>query len=1279
MKKLFVLIWVLMCCSLSWGNVHSGHPEALESLDNASVFSIYQDGTGAIWLSTNYGLYRYNGNSLTYIYEELPQNALCGDRSDRSFFAVSRNSFLRYDIKKEEINEFEIKGIGNPAVSVLCIAGCDSLLIGYDSSIWLYCNGKTDVRYSIPDEKVSSLYKLKDGRTIIGTESGAIYSMTARGSLKLKTRLKKEKIHSLYEDTQGRIWAGMESSGVMELDSTLSSVKSTYQTGRQARTICEDISGNLYIGCLDGLFIIDSKGACHSDTHISPPGHAICSAMCDRDQNIWIGTYYSGLFLSEGKGYPFIKTSLPTDQEIRLFNALVNCPDGSRYALTDHYGIWRIAKNGIWTMLPGTRERKFKTAIYDRARHCIWTGEHLGGLSRYDIHTGRWDSFRFENGIITSIFKIKEKNGILYLGTNSGVYIFDPSRETVVRRSIKGINTIIFSLDFGNDGTIWIGSRGLYRYKDGEELTQIEELKGCRCCWIDASDDNRTYVATDGKGVCVIEGEKCRFIDSRNSGIDSDFTYLVKKLDRHVLVGSRIGISVIDPDSGGCYNYRGSSGLGLTSTKEGSLLEDEDGTIVICGTDGIVSLPGGVFETPARFVDFVFDNIRINGKPWKTEFGLPFTDHLVLDHKSNNISIEVASFNFAGICSEQYQYRLRGFDDNWIDFSPKDRLAWNNLNPGSYILDVRLMDSEGGLMEKSLEFMIRPAWYSSTLAIIVYLLLFLAIGTWLLSAIYSRMLLSEKLKAKEKENNERMRFFVNISHELRTPLTLIVGQLELFFRSHKHSDPDIDKIESSYRNAQKMQQIVSDLLDFEKQEQGYTYIVVKETDLCRFIMEQRSSFSQYANFRNIDLQVTVPSHPINIHIDECQMQKVFSNLLINAFKFTPDGGAIKISLKTEKYGKGLVSAVMKVSDSGCGISQSAIDMIFNPFFQDPESEISKRNQGSGIGLALCKGIIELHHGSISVGNQKDGGAEFTVRLPLGDSWMKGDEKVRMSEKPEEYSSQQLIPELYEKHIHTTERRYSMLIVEDDEDMREMISSIFSASYNVITASDGSEGFSLAKSRNPDIIISDVMMPVMNGLSLCTKLREEFETCHIPIILLTAHYSVRTSVNGMDAGADAYISKPFNIDLLDAKCRSLLENRELMRAKFCRSFTGIETIAKSDRDADLLSCVIQIIEDNIQESELSVSTLCRELNIGRTILAEKIKGITGMTPREFIESIKMKHAAQLLKQGRMRISEIAYELGFNDPKYFTLRFKKQFGMSPSEYAKDTGHLSNTKIS
>lgn len=1268
MKKRFLLLAILLCCPSLSGSSYPVHPESLESLDNASIFSIYQDGIGAIWLSTNYGLYRYNGNNIIQFHEELPQNALCGDGSDISFFAISRVAFLRYDIRKGEMQEFKIEGIGNPAASVMCSAGCDSLYIGYESSIRLYSQGKVNRQYDISGENISSLCLIDNKNLLIGTKSGSIYVMDKNGIINLKYRLNKEKIHTIFQDRSENIWIGTESEGTFCIDITSGATKSHYKSGRQVRTICEDSVGNIYVGCLDGLFKIDQSGVISKDTGLSPSGHATCSLLCDRDDNIWIGTYYSGIFMSEAGGYPFDNIPIPADKEIRLINALVNYPDGNRYAFTDHYGIWKLSPSGEWSMLKGTRERKFKSAIFDKKRNCIWTGEHLEGLKKYEPAAGRWTSFSFENKSVASVFHLTEKEGQLYICTNCGLFIFNPDNEPTVSRSVKGITSLIFSLAFDIDGSIWIGSRGLFKYKEGEELECIDELKECRCCSIDIGKDGEILVATDGKGIWCLKNGKSKFINNDNTGIESDFTYLVKKQEDYVIAGSRHGVSIIDQSNGKCYNYKAANGLGLSSTKDGSLITEQDGTIFICGTDGIVRLFEGKFKAPSRFPDFVFDNILINGKPVESETILPFAEDLVFDHKSSSISVEVAAFNFSGLSSERFQYRLSGITDSWCGFSLNQPLSWNNLKPGTYSLDVRMFSGNEVVKQKSLHFVIKPAWYASTIAVILYISIILGIAAWLLTAIYTRMLLSEKLKAKEKENNERMRFFVNISHELRTPLTLILGQLELFFRSHNQNEPDIDKIESTYRNAQKMQNIVSDLLDFEKQNQGYTYITVKNADLRQFILEQRAIFAQYANFRNIDLQTSVPSHAIPAYIDEYQMQKVFSNLLVNAFKFTPDGGKIKISLHRERYTKEHSSAVITVSDTGSGISESALDMIFNPFFQDPESDLSKRTQGSGIGLALCKGIIELHHGSINACNSKSGGAEFTIRLPLGDKWMDGDEKVRLSQSQEEYPSQSLIPELFEKRQHTSKIRYRMLIVEDDEDMREMISSIFSSSYDVIVASDGSEGFSLAKSQHPDIIISDVMMPVMNGLSLCTRLREEFETCHIPIILLTAHYSIRTSINGMDAGADAYISKPFNIDILDAKCRSLLENRELMRAKFCRSFTGIDTLTKSDRDTDLLSSVIEIIEHNIQEPELHVGTLCKELNIGRTILAEKIKGITGMTPREFIESIKMKHAAQLLKNGNMRISEIAYELGFNDPKYFTLRFKKQFGKSPSEYSK-----------
>ena len=399
----------------------------------------------------------------------------------------------------------------------------------------------------------------------------------------------------------------------------------------------------------------------------------------------------------------------------------------------------------------------------------------------------------------------------------------------------------------------------------------------------------------------------------------------------------------------------------------------------------------------------------------------------------------------------------------------------------------------------------------------------------------------------------------------------------------------------------------------------------------------------------------------------------------NAFKFTPDGGEIKVSLSVRNLGKSRKLAEIMISDTGKGISENALKRIFDPFYQEPDG----KSQGTGIGLAMSKGIVTLHHGSISAANRKGGGAVFNITLPLGDSWMKDDPAVTIasakgqgvSAEPQNHAldTEVSVPEHHWVHSSDqgADEKYSMLIVEDDKEMRIMLVSIFNNTYDIFEASDGAEGFSLAKSKQPDIIISDVMMPVMDGMSLVAKLRQDFETCHIPIILLTARASSENEIAGINQGADDYIGKPFKIDVLEARCRNLLENRNLLRKKFSKTIASFEGLTKTEKDADFLSRTATVIEENLLSSELGVALLCDKLNISRTILDQKIKGITGMTPRVFIETIRMKQACRLLEAGSGNISEIAYMLGFSSPKYFTIRFKKQFGQTPTEWLADRG--------
>ena len=474
-----------------------------------------------------------------------------------------------------------------------------------------------------------------------------------------------------------------------------------------------------------------------------------------------------------------------------------------------------------------------------------------------------------------------------------------------------------------------------------------------------------------------------------------------------------------------------------------------------------------------------------------------------------------------------------------------------------------------------------------------------------------------------------------------------------------------------------MQEIVSNLLDFEKQNQGYSNLTVGDYDLCEFLIKNKESFTQYANYRNISLKLRLPSTKVPIVMDPAQMQKVIYNLLLNAFKFTPDGGEISISMKTVRKGKGTYEAEISISDTGCGIKESALQKIFNPFYQEKKNKGNIRNtQGSGIGLALCKGIVDQHHGCICAYNNADAGATFTITLPLGDTWYRDDAKIFRADEDtmiEQYAIS-VNEDTPTKRSESGKGKYKMLIIEDDFQMQSLLLSIFEDEYEVTEASDGAEGIEKAQSIQPDIIISDVQMPVMDGLSLCSKLRQDFATCHIPIILLTAHTSVTNNLDGINVGADEFIQKPFSVELLEAKCRTLLENRRLLRQKFSQTIDSVESIVKTDKDADFLNAIIELIDKNILEPEISVPFICEEMHVSKSLLTRKLKGITGYSPRDFIENIRMKHAARLLCDGAHNISDVSYELGFSSPKYFTIRFKKIFGVTPSQYIENNSKVS-----
>lgn len=521
------------------------------------------------------------------------------------------------------------------------------------------------------------------------------------------------------------------------------------------------------------------------------------------------------------------------------------------------------------------------------------------------------------------------------------------------------------------------------------------------------------------------------------------------------------------------------------------------------------------------------------------------------------------------------------------------------------------------------------------------------------------------LEEVEKLNQYRLRFFTNISHEFRTPLSVIIGQMELLLQIRSFSPSIYNRILTIYKSSTQLQSLINELLDFRKQELGYMRIRVARCDMVAFLKESFLVFEEYAQKNKVQLRFETSEETIDMFFDVKQMQKVVNNLLSNAIKYTPEGGTVTLSIKKE-----MESIVISVKDTGKGIKPEDLVHIFDSFYQSQEAI-----GGTGIGLALAKGIVELHGGTIGVKSNEGEGSIFTFSLPLGcahyrqEDIMEEKQTVLMDQVEgclwEDTVMSHDVVDKVEKGVKPT---FKLLIVEDDEDLRAMLIDIFTPFYIVEQASDGSDGWNKIVDFQPDIILSDVLMPVMSGIELCRRVKTNVTTSHIPFVLLTARTAIEHQLEGLKFGADDYIIKPFNVNILLARCRNLIKLRIAIQEQFTgEPQTNIQALALSPLDQEFIDKAKAVIEENLSNTEFNISVLIREMGVSRTLLFNKLKAVTGQSPNDFITTIRLREAACLLKKHpEWNITEISEKTGFNSVGYFSRVFKERFKMTPSDY-------------
>lgn len=1322
----YMYIFLLSALKCTAQEISFNHLTTNDGLSNNSVMAIYQDGKGFMWFGTRNGVNLYNGNRfITYKFSKNNPNSLIdnkvlhitGDGKDE-IYIITAQGISAFNTAR---NQF--KTLLQGTTGTMCYH--KQLYISQKNKIYRYENKRFVPFYELKDSpsvNINALY-IEDEYTWIGTEEHGLFRLDNKQEA--VHLLPQGNITNIFKDSTGKVWIGTWEQGVYIINGvSISNFKHnendpTSISSNFARNFCEDKDGNIWIGTFNGLnkFNASNNTFTHyqkQETDKSLTNSSIWSLLCDRQGTIWAGTYFGGVNYFNPKSQIYRHFQAAKTENNGLSAPIVGC------IMEDSlHNVWIGTEGGgITKYNPQTNtfqwykhssnpnslsHNNVKTIYYDHPNKILWIGTHMGGLNKLDLRSNKFtryhtnsDKGSLPSNIIREIVPYKDN---LLLATHKGVCQFNPKTEKAVLlfqdSPING--TVSVHVDY--QGTLWISGNGegVYAYRDDTKKTENykhnhaleHSISSNHIGRIYEDSQKRLWFCTSESGVDLYKHETNDFenFDEQKNGLGSNCIYDVCELSPNkILFTTDIGFSILDYPSRKFTNYTKENGLPLSAINERSVFKASNGDIYIGGTDGMISFrEEHINYVPQSYQIHPF-SLSVNGQAVQVnddngilQHSLADSPQITLKADQSMFSIEYAISNYIPSNRDDLEYFLEGFSKNWTGLYGQHTITYTNLNPGKYTLIVRAKNNQL-IPESHLDIKILPPFYRTVWAYLLYTLCIGVILYFIVRTYKNRIKLQESLRYEQKHaedieqlNQTKLRFFTNISHEFRTPLTLIIGQMEMLLQARSFAPSIYNRILGVYKNCLQMRELITELLDFRKQEQGYMTIKVSEHNLVDFVYESYLLFQEYAAQRQITFRFNKAQDVIPVWYDKKQLQKVMNNLISNAFKHTKEGGKITVSVR-----KGNKEVVIEVTDNGSGIAQKDLNKIFDRFYQTEQST-SPSYMGTGIGLALTKGIIELHHGSIEVYSEPGEGATFSVHLQTGKEHFTP-EQICESEEDSPIEGN-LLPDFAQNLLSEQEtlnsdsyaekkRDIKIVIVEDNESLREMLAGIFAPFYQVFTACDGEEGWEKVQSEHPHLILSDVVMPKMSGTDLCKLVKENLETCHIPVVLLTARTSIEHSMEGLRLGADDYITKPFNVNILLSRCNNLINNRIMLQEKFSKHPQETpQIIATNPMDKEFIDKAMKIIDQHIDNMEFNVDMLAREIGIARSKLFTKLKDITGKTPYDFIVTIRLKRAAILLKEHpELNISEISDKLGFSSPRQFSKSFKEKYQVVPQAYRK-----------
>lgn len=1316
------------------------HLSVEQGLANYSVLAITQDARGFIWLGTRMGLNRYDGTRFRLYSNNNKDSNSISNNNITTLYTDSKGSLWigtgggldRYNPQRDAFERIWINGSRAGNIYAIYEDKKGRIWIGSTTGLHLLTDRKKKTFLTFTaDEKgngiagnvVRAIYEDHTGVLWVGTSNGLTKLRSQNGHYQFETfkhepgnpgSISADYITTIAEDAQQQLWVGTQNSGInLYMPASRSFTRFSHRSQQPSGLINNNIrkilftKGKIWVGTQEGLSLIDPlTKAITSYQHDavnknSLSQNSIYSLFEDANGSLWVGTYFGGAniaYSATTSFRTFQNNASRSSLSNNVVSSIVEDPQRNLWIGTEGGGLNVLDRTtGLFTIYKhkvndaASLSSNLVKVVYVDKEGNPWAGTHGGGLNVLERKQNRFKRYLYQENDagtlaseVTSL--LEDEQNRFWVVRNSRIHGFkkagtDLQPLATQDAALSRLQNITAKLLYKDaERSMWIGALpGLYLLS-GNTVKTIDTTYNVNCIGEDPSGN--IWVGLSYGGLARYDSKSARLVrytQNRNFA-NTNIVGLLADEQGALWLSTDNGLVKYTPAQNRFQTYTVSDGLAGNEFNYNAYGKDSRGELYFGGFNGITNFFPRNIETNSFTAPVTLTGLKLFNNPVAIgdEHGLlkeniSMAKELVFNHEQNVFTLEFALLNFIKSNKNKYAYKLEGFDKHWNEVTTPSA-TYTHLPSGSYTFWVKGANNDGVWSQPvSIKIRMLPPFWLTWWAYCIYAA-FIAAILFLITRFF---FLRELLKKEDELHQVKLNFFTNVSHEIRTHLTLVMTPVEHLIEQKEKNSFDHQQLSQVRGNAHRLLRLVNELMDFRKADTQNLSLQVARYNLIPFLQEIYTSFRELSLAKNIRISFLHDSENVFLYFDKAQLEKVFFNLLTNAFKFTPPGG--QICLQVEQTQK---QVLITVKDNGRGIAPQYLDKLFNNFFQVADHGV--QNTGYGIGLALSKHIIALHKGNITVESEpasesNEGQTTFTVTLLQGNKHFEGTGYLQEVAMPTPLSLAPQHSETFRNPAAETaaEKTFTLYLAEDNPELRSLIQQHLTQQYHVHAFENGKEAWEAATEHLPDLIISDVMMPEMDGFTLCEKLKTDERTSHIPVILLTAKSSQNDQISGLETGADVYITKPFSTKVLQLHVRNLLSARDKMRARFSRQIAAepgtsesvpqtIEHHTVNTVDKEFLHKVIQLVDVHMDHPEFGVEMLSKKVAMSAPILYKKIKAVTGLSVNDFVKSLRLKKAAELLLQKQLTVYEVAYAVGYSDRKYFSKEFKKQFGKNPSEF-------------